>query len=901
MENDGYRYLAFLFTDIEKSSALWEQHPDAMERSLAWHDALLSEIIERHQGCVLSREGDSFRAAFEHPLQAISAALEAQIAFVENAKRSTESNSTTPFLPLRVRMALHCGEVYCQDKLFIGACLQRGALLVSLAFGEQILLTRAIQEHLQGALLPDEVSLLDLGLHRLKDLSQPEPLFQLCHPSLPVEFPPLVSLEAQKTNLPAQITHFVGRERELEELKQQLRPLPQPSHRLLTLTGPGGVGKTRLSLQVGADLLDDFSDGVWVVELATLKAPQLVLNTIASVFGIREETGQRLQDALCDYLRPLRLLVILDNCEHLLVPGADGEGAARSTMGLEWVEWILARCPQVVFLATSRQPLGLAEEHIYPLSPLSFPEDAEVSLEQLLRYDAVRLFVELAAHVQPSFRLQRSNAPHVVSICQQVDGIPLALELAAARLNILSVVHLAERLQQRLHLLRHGNRVALPRQQTLRALIDWSYELLDEREKLLFCRLAVFEGGATFEAITQILDDEPQITELLSALVAKSLLICSVSEHATRFHMLEIIREYAWEKFIALPEMERVRERHKEWYLNFAQSKLDGLYDERTAETLLLFDAEHANFRAALAWCVHQKNVIDELRLVNALQRFWLVRGHLSEGFMRLREALDRAKDTQPSERRYKAYVSAGIQCWASGNFSEMSFYFEHAIAEARVLQHATYTATALANYAAALIYCDQMEKARALLEEAYEISSQGDDQELKAAYLGYLAVVAKEEGNYAKAELLSLEVRKEWERLANPLALASTINNLGICARAQGDLARARAFAQEGLSLRRQIGDKHGFGWSLLAFAELEAACYRYDRAARLFAAAERALVHGSPLTPSEKRDYEAHLKQTKEALGADLFARYYREGEAMPLEEAIAYALEENETPCL
>ncbi len=899
MQSEGYCYLAFLFTDIEKSSALWEQHPNAMEPSLAWHDAVLSEVIERHQGRVLSREGDSFRAAFELPLQAVNAALEAQIAFVENAKRFTESSDTTSFLPLRVRMALHWGEVYCRNKLFIGACLQRGALLVSLAFGEQILLTRAMQERLQGFHLPAGASLQDLGLHRLKDLGQPEQLFQLCHPSLPAEFPPLASLGARKTNLPAQITPFIGRERELEELQQRLRPLPQPSCRLLTLIGPGGVGKTRLSLQVGAGLLDDFTDGVWLVELAALKTPDLVLNAIARVFGIQEEAGRRLQDALRDYLRPLRLMVILDNYEHLLAANAEGN-RTEGQVGLEEVSWILAQCPQVVFLVTSRQPLGIAEEHVYPLAPLSLPEDADVALEQLLRYDAVRLFVELATRVQPSFRLQPSNAAHVVSICQQVDGIPLALELATARLNILSVAHLAERIQQRLHLLSRGSRVALPRQQTLRALIDWSYELLDEREKLLFCRLAVFEGGATFEAIAHIVDNDPQVRELLNSLVAKSLLICSSSEPATRFRMLETIREYAWEKFVALPEMARLRDRHREWFLHFALSKQDGLYDERTAETLLLFEAEHANFRAALAWCVQQKNVADELRLVNALQRFWLVRGYLSESLTYLKAALDRAKEAPPSGERYRAYLSAGAQCWAAGNSFEMPTYFEKAVAEARALQHASYTATALANYGAALVYLDQIEKARGLLEEAYEISRQLDDQELKAGYLGYLAIVAQEEGNYVKAEAITLEVRRAWERLANQHALASAINNLGIYARKQGDLVKARAYARESLLLRRQIGDKHGFGWSLLAFAELEAACLRYERAARLFAAAKKTFSHGSPLTPSEKRDYEAHLRQTEEALGEALFTHHYRDGEAMRLEEAIAYALEENETAC-
>ncbi|HLI47220.1 MAG TPA: tetratricopeptide repeat protein [Chthonomonas sp.] len=900
MESEGYCHLAFLFTDIEKSSALWEQHPTAMERSLAWHDAVLNEVIERHQGHVLLREGDSFRAAFEHPLQAVNAALEAQIAFVENAKRFTESSDTAPLLPIRVRMALHWGTVYCQNKLFIGACLSRGALLVSLAFGEQILLTHAIQERLQGSPLPDGVSLQDLGLHRLKDLGQPEPLFQLCHPRLPAQFPPLASLGAQKTNLPVQLTSFIGRERELEEIQRRLRPLPQSSCRLLTLIGPGGVGKTRLSLQVGAGLLDDFSDGVWLVELATLKTPELVLHAIARVFGIQEEADRRLQDVLCDYLRPLRLLVILDNCEHLLTAGTEGKCAEGSTAALEAVSWILAHCPQVVFLATSRQPLGLTEEQVYPLSPLSLPEDADVSFDRLLRYDAVRLFVELAWRVRPDFHLQPSNAAHVVSICQQVDGIPLALELAAARLNILSVAHLAERIQQRLHLLSRGSRVALPRQQTLRALIDWSYELLDEQEKLLFCRLAVFEGGATFEAITQIVDDNPQTWELLNSLVAKSLLICDASERATRFRMLETLREYAWEKFIALSEMERLRDRHREWFLHFALSHLDGLYDERTAETLSQFEAEHANFRAALAWCVQQKNVADELRLVNALQRFWLVRGYLSESLTYLKAALDHAKEAPPSGERYRAYLSAGAQCWAAGNSIEMPTYFEKAVAEARALQHASYTATALANYGAALIYLDQIEKARVLLEEAYEISRQSDDQELKAAYLGYLATVAQEEGNYVKAEAITWEVRRAWERLSNQHALASAINNLGIYARKQGDLVKARAFAQESLLLRRQIGDKHGFGWSLLAFAELEAASGRYERAARLFAAAKKTFSHGSPLTPSEKRDYEAHLRQTEEALGEALFTRYYRDGEALSLEEAIAYALEENEAAC-
>jgi class 3 adenylate cyclase len=477
--------ITFLFTDIEGSTRLWEQQPEAMEAALARHDALAADAIQRHEGTLVKHrgEGDSLFAVFARAADAVAAAVALQQALITEPWPA----QTVP----RVRLALHTGDAVLRDGDYFGPAVNRCARLRAVAHGGQLLLSSATQELVRDA-LPEGVTLRELGEHRLRDLARPERVFQLLHPDLPADFPPLASLNTLPNNLPQQVTSFIGREKEMAEVRRLL-----DKTRLLTLTGSGGTGKTRVSMQVAADLLEGEGDGVWLVELAPLADPALVPQAVATALGIREEPGKPLSQTLVDFLKPKRLLLLLDNCEHLLAACA------------ELAEQILRHCPGVQILATSREGLNIPGETTYRLPSLSLPDPRQLpsSVEGLTQYEAVRLFIDRATAAVPSFTVTNQNAPAVAQLCVRLDGIPLAIELAAARVKALSVEQINARIADMFRLLTGGSRTALPRQQTLRAAIDWSYDLLSEKEKILLRRLSVFAGGWTLEAAEQVCAD----------------------------------------------------------------------------------------------------------------------------------------------------------------------------------------------------------------------------------------------------------------------------------------------------------------------------------------------------------------------------------------------------------
>ncbi len=495
--------VTFLFTDIEGSTQLWEQHPTAMQAALAQHDAILRQAIEANGGYVFKTVGDAFCAAFPTAPEALNAALETQRAL----NKTSEVLETSEVWPLRVRVGLHTGAAEERDHDYFGPTLNRVARMFSAGHGGQTILSLATYELVRDH-LPSGAALRDLGEHRLKDLTRPEHIFQLLAPDLPADFPPLKTLDAWPNNLPVQLTSFVGREKEMAEIKQQLAPLVPSGRggggegrvRLLTLTGPGGTGKTRLSLQTAADLLDAFANGVWLVELAPLADPALVPQTVATALGVREQQGRPVQATLTDYLREKKLLLILDNCEHLVEACASLADA------------LLHACPGLKILASSREALGIAGEAPYRVPSLAIPDPRHLPpLETLTQYEAVRLFIERATTALPAFTVTNDNAPALAQICHRLDGIPLALELAAARVKLLRVEQIAARLDDRFRLLTGGSRTALPRQQTLRALIDWSYDLLSEPERALLQRLAVFAGGWTLEAAEAVCSEQKAV------------------------------------------------------------------------------------------------------------------------------------------------------------------------------------------------------------------------------------------------------------------------------------------------------------------------------------------------------------------------------------------------------
>lgn len=582
-----------------------------MPALLARHHEILHRSIQAHYGYAFQVVGDSFAAAFHSASAALHAALDAQ--------RLLQDEGWSP-APIKVRMGIHTGTSHLNEPssptVYSGyATIAATQRIMSAGHGGQILLSGATRELVRHT-LPVNTELVDLGEKRLKDLMSPEHLYQLNALGLPSIFPALKTLDAFLNNLPIQLTTFIGRENEIAEVKQALE-----AHRLVTLTGSGGTGKTRLSLQVAAEVLDRFQHGVWFVELAPLTDPDLISQTILSVIGINEQQGKAPLDVLKDYLQEKQTLIVLDNCEHLIEASANVVNA------------LLTAAPGLKVIASSREALGVNGELAYPVPSLSLPDIKHLPLlEGLSGYEAVRLFTDRALLVSPHFDLNKENAPFIAQICYRLDGIPLAIELAAARVKMMSAEQISARLDDRFRLLTGGARTALPRQQTLRALIDWSYDLLSEDERLLLHRLSAFAGGWTLEAAEEICAGDPiesyDVLDLLTQLVNKSLVIVMERSQSAemrypaggslRYRMLETIRQYAREKLLGSDEAENIRNRHFNYYLQAVKRAEGEFFSPRELIWLTWLDEEWDNLRAAVEWSLEKQADLG-LELVNCL------------------------------------------------------------------------------------------------------------------------------------------------------------------------------------------------------------------------------------------------------------------------------------------
>ena len=568
--------VTFLFSDIEGSSRRWEADPQAMRAAVARHDELMRQAIERHGGYVFKTVGDAFCAVFHAAPNAVKAGLDAQ--------RALASEDFSAIEGLRVRMGLHSGSAEERDADYFGTVVNRVARLMSIGHGGQILASgvthELAKEEVKGA------TFSDLGLHRLKDLAQPEQVWQVGADGLPTEFGPLLSLNTLPNNLPVQVTTFIGRERDLDELKAHLA-----EHRLVTLFGSGGVGKTRLAAQVGAELLERFPDGVWIADLAPITDPESVPSVIAQALGASLAQGLRDDPAIPLWLKTKQLLLILDNCEHLV----------QSIAVL--ADTIHRSCPTVHVLATSREALGVSGEKVLRLASLSVPATTKnLTVADALQFGSIALFADRASLVSQSFSLNEESAPIVADVCRRLDGIPLAIELAAARVKMLSVATLAQHLNERFKILTAGSRTAVPRQQTLRALIDWSYDLLTPQEQELFNRLAIFGGSFTLEAATHVCAgdgiSEVDVFDMVASLADKSLVVVDTTGSQERSRLLESTRQYALEKLAASGEVERVAGRHAEYYLGVAKKAERNFGTISLSEWLSSLEPEVENFRA---------------------------------------------------------------------------------------------------------------------------------------------------------------------------------------------------------------------------------------------------------------------------------------------------------------
>jgi predicted ATPase/class 3 adenylate cyclase len=842
--------VTFLFTDIEGSTRLWEREPERMRAALAQHDAVARALVERHHGTVVKMSGDGVHAAFDDPLDALIVTVELQRALADPA--------ATNGIPLLVRCGLHAGVEQRRDSDFFGRAVNRAARIMSAAHGGQILVSETVAALLRER-LPEQTNLLDLGIVRLRDLASPERIHQVVHPDLQQEFPALRSLEATPNNLPQQMTAFIGRERELSELKSQLA-----STRLLTLVGPGGIGKTRLSLQVAADALDDFPDGAWLVELAPLSDPQRVPQTVASVLGVREEAGSSVLAALLKHVRNRRLLLILDNCEHLAQACA------------ELARQMLQVSPELKLLASSREHLRTAGERIYMVPALSLPDAQQtLSAETLTRFEAVRLFVERAAAAQPAFEATDANAVTLADICRRLDGIPLAIELAAARVRALSVDVIAARLSDRFRLLGGGDRAALPRQQTLRALIDWSYDLLSESERVVLRRLAVFSGGWTLEAAEAIAAGadvhEADVLDLLSRLVEKSLVVLEAG--GRRYGILDTVRQYAQQRLDEADESAAIRDKHLAFFLELIETAGPQLLGPQQAMWLSRLDLERENILFAHDWCDRARDGADAgLKLIHWLKRYCINRGLLHLGERCAAQALARPGAQSQNLARCRGLFDAGqLACWM-GDYAKGMRYLEESLAVARKLGDRERVAMALQPLGMASVALGELDTARRHLEEALALARElGDKRELAAALNG-LAQLHRLQGQLDRAEPLLVDAVSLARELGDRESIAIGQLNLAMVSISRGSLDRARRVLLEADAIGNDIGSKP-VGQSVLEVcAGLAASREDWARAARLYGAVEAqsrapAFIATQSTKPFSRRSYPARGKRLPRA----------------------------------
>ncbi len=865
--------VTFLFTDIEGSTRLLQQLKDAYADVLRECRRLVRTAVQERGGQEVDTEGDAVFAAFPSAREALLGAVSAQ----QHILRHPWPDGTA----VRVRMGLHTGEARVAEDGYVGMDVHRAARICAAAHGGQILLSDTTTA-LVTKDLPGGVSLRDLGEHRLKDLIHPHHLFQVVAEGLPADFPRIRSLDVLPNNLPRQLTSFIGREKEMAEVKRLLS-----TAYLVTLTGSGGAGKTRLALQVAADVLDHYPNGVWLVEFAPITDPALVPKTVAFALSVPEQPGRDITETLVDALRSKALLLVLDNCEHLLTACADLAAA------------LLRACPQVRVLATSREGLGIPGEALWRTPSLSVPDVRSLLLsEEIILYDAVRLFVDRAVASAPGFTVTRQNAPAVAQVCQQLDGIPLAIELAAARVKVLTVEQIATRLDDRFRLLIGGSRMVLPRHQTLRAAIDWSYNLLPETERVLLRRLSVFGGGWTLEAAEAICAggsvEADAILNLLTALVDKSLVLAGTQQGEARYRLLETVRQYARERLVEAGEEADVRTRHRAWCVAVAEQADTEIRGPRQRIWLDRLELEHDNLRAALGWGREDpKGAEAMLRLAGALYYFWFLHGNWSEAHGWCEEALKRQRDA-PRAVLPKAYWGATHFAWLFGDAKRAKMLGNEGLTIARDLGYKGPSACLLMHLGVVATIQMAYGEAAGLLEEAVRLAREAEDKWLLSACLSQQGILARDQGDLALAIALHEEALTLGRETGDTAIVAYTLRLLGLVTLRQADYHRAAEFFVEGLRLSREVGFRWVTFECLVWLTDVFIALGQYDRAARVLGAAQvlrEALGYRS--SPQGQANRDRRLASMRRGLGQAAFAAHWAEGGAMSLEQAIEYAL--------
>ncbi len=757
--------VAFLFTDIEGSTKLWERCPDSMRTALPEHNAILEAAITNHRGVVFKTVGDAFCAAFERPQAALDAAIEGQRALHDRQWPSDVGD-------IRVRMAIHCGESTPRDGDYFGPALNRVARLMSVAHGEQILVSAAAYA-LLGDSLDGDVALRDLGVIRLKDLSRPEAAFQVLAPGLRSSFPAPRSLDVRPNNLPSQISSFVGRKRELEELGTLVA-----STRLLTIVGTGGVGKTRLALQLAAAAVDQYPDGAWLVDLTALRRPDLVAQAVAAALDVRELPNEPIDATLQAYLRERRLLLVIDNSEHLL-------GAVAAL-----VKNVLQQCPAVTIVATSRQPLHVAGEQVYRLGPL---------------VESTRLFVERAQRAAPAISFGGEENAEVRALCEKLEGLPLAIELACARLSSMSLKQLSRRLQSVLTL-SSKDVTERSRHRALRETIAWSYELLDGDERAALGALAVFHGGCNVAAVAAVAPGVPDIDDVLDSLVDKSLLALDDAEGDERYRLLDAVREFAYERLRAGSSAATVERAHAAYYAGLVESvRADAAKGDLSGYELL--DADTPNVRAALEW-LFANDAANAIRLVSSLAPYWRLRGTIVEARGWIARALDAAP--RDGSRALLLSLAASFATLQDDLVASLRLAGE-ALDVARAAGDPSATAQALFRIAEARHRQGRLDDAEELYREALpEFRSSGAARE-EMLCLGNLGMIARQRGALNDAVTLLEDAMLRAQRLGERRLLGEFTMQMGWVRIGLNQIAQSRGLFERAFSDKSDDRDRYG------------------------------------------------------------------------------------------
>jgi predicted ATPase/class 3 adenylate cyclase len=885
--------ITFLFSDIEGSTMRWEAYREAMQKALAHHDALVREGIEKYRGSVFKTVGDEFCTAFGNVSDAIAAAIDVQ--------RTLLSQDWSDVDGLNVRIAINSGEADARDGDYFGPALNRVARLLAAAHGGQIVLTNAAAALAESA-LPKDVRLRDLGTHRLKDLPNPENVYQVLAPGLRADFPSLRSLESNPTNLPLHLTSLLGRAREMTEIEAALHEA-----RLVTLIGSGGVGKTRTALQVGTTALGSFADGTWLVELAPIADSKLVPGTIGAVLRVNVGSGSLPPlEELALGVKGKQILVLLDNCEHVVA------GAAEAA------EYLLQRCPNVRFLATSREALGVRGEQTYYMPSLD-------------EKTGVALFTERAQAVKHDFILDRSTAPVVGEIVVRLDGIALAIELAASRVKFLSVDRIREGLDERFKLLTGGSRTALPRQQTLRALIGWSYDLLDNAEKSMLRHLAVFRGSWTLEATVAVCVDDNfpdwDAISLLESLVEKSLVVAQPDEQ--RFRMLESTRAFATERLQEAGDYDAAARRHCEYYLHESDRGFDRYWRENLFEWRSSMNADLDNYRAAIKWALEDGNDVElgisleantsSLSIGEARARVKLsaasvdehapeeLRGRIALAHARLwsdhgpvldsaRRAVEMFEVTGDKVHLAEALVRVGSALWRQGHPVDAIAECEQALAIVNELNLPHLAAYVQSQLGYLLMIAGDKQRGRSLLEQSITTMREFNDGMRLTFPLGNLAEAKFWAGDAVGALETINEVFEIDDELVSSHSAMMDQLNIAAYLLALDRPAEARRHAREALESALSRHENYPATVGLGHLAQAAAESGEAERAAKIIGYADSVYARlGFPREPTERRGYDRTMEILGAALPEDRLASLLADGSKMNEDAAVHEALRE------